>query len=170
MEQASVTPRPLALDAIVCRSRWNDTFFFSAPQLKRDPLGSSERMNGIITVFVITLRFAWPALCLLLALTSLGLLAAAGRPFPPMRAFLYLFVPFLVIGVWAGANWANVSAWRSIVLDVLGVLSLVFAVVMPWAFRKVPRWWVLIPASIIGFLLSLAAWFVGGMAISNSWL
>ena len=132
-------------------------------------------MNGIITVFVITLRFAWPALVLLLALTSLGLLAVAGRPFPPMRAYLFLFVPILVLGVWGGANWAaeqggTGGAWRSIVLDALGVLSLVFAVAIPWVFRKTPRWWLLIPASVIGFVLSLAVWFVGGMAISNVWL
>ena len=132
-------------------------------------------MNGIITVFVITLRFAWPAFLLLIAATAFGIFGEIGRPFPPLRAFLYLFIPFLVIGVWGGANWAaeehlRAVGWRQNVLYAMALLSLAFAVAVPWVYRKSPRWWLLIPASLVGFSLSLAVAFVGSMAISNDWL
>jgi hypothetical protein len=41
-------------------------------------------MNGIITVFVITLQFAWPTFVLLVAASGFGIFREIGRPFPPL--------------------------------------------------------------------------------------
>jgi hypothetical protein len=132
-------------------------------------------LNGVITVLVITLRFAWPALIVLAVLASLGFLGAAGHRFPPLRSFAALFVPFLLLCIWGGSNWAaeelaDSARWRSTVLTVLACLSLVLLVAIPVIFRRAPRWWLLIPASLASLVLTLGAWFVGSMAISNTWL
>jgi hypothetical protein len=63
-------------------------------------------LNGGITALVITLRFAWPALIVLGAMSVFGVAAALGLRFPPLRAFVALFVPSLILGVWGGINWA----------------------------------------------------------------
>ena len=132
-------------------------------------------LNGVITVGVITLRFAWPALIVLAVLTSLGFLRIAGHRFPPLRSFAALFLPFLVLCIWGGSNWAaeelaDAARWRSTVLTVLGFASLLFLISIPVIFRRTPRWWLLIPASLASLVLTLGAWFVGSMAISNTWI
>jgi hypothetical protein len=132
-------------------------------------------ISGAITSLVITLRFAWPALVLLGAISSLGFLSLAGHPFPPLRSFAVLFLPLLILCAWGGGNWAAEegavpSHWRSNVLDAIGLLSVGLAIAVPWLHRKSPRWWVLIPASLASLALTLGAWFVGSMAIANVWL
>ena len=132
-------------------------------------------LNGPITVVVITLRFAWPALVILGALSAFGIAAAAGLPFPPIRAFALLFVPPLVIALWGGLNWAaeeggSVAHWHSTILGILVLLSLGSAVAIPWQYRRTPRWGLLIPAALASLALDLATGFVSSMAISNTWL
>ncbi len=130
---------------------------------------------GAITALVITLRFAWPALLVLAALSVFGVATALGRPFPPLRAFVALLVPFLVLGVWGGINWAaeqqaGVVHWRSSILDTFGFASVALMFLTPWLYRRQPRWWLLIPSALAGLILTLGAWLVGSMAISNVWL
>jgi hypothetical protein len=132
-------------------------------------------LNGAITTLVITLRFAWPALLVLGVLSVFGVAAALGLRFPPLRAFVVLFVPFLVLGVWGGVNWAaeqqaGVVHWRSRVLDAFGFASVALIFLTPWLYRRQPRWWLLIPSALAGLILTLGAWLVGSMAISNVWL
>jgi len=132
-------------------------------------------LNGSITVLVITLRFAWPALAILGALAAFGVAGAARLPFPPLRAFAPLFLPPLVIALWAGINWAaeesgRVVPWRSTILGILVLLSLALATLTPWMYRLTPRWWLLIPAALGSFALALATGFVASMAISGTWL
>jgi len=132
-------------------------------------------MSGAITVLAITLRSVWPAQWALAGLSVFGLLSLTGRRFPPLRSFLLLFVPLIVLSTWGGANWAaeglrDSTHWRGDVQNVLGIASALFTIYVPWRYRNVPRSWILGPAALTGLVLTAGAWFVGGMAIADSWL
>ena len=132
-------------------------------------------MSGTLGVLIITLRAVWPAFVVLVVLSGFGILARVGHRFPPLRSFLLLYVPFLLLGIWGGLNWGaqagpHPSEWRGRVLDAMGVVSALAVLGTPWAFRRSPRWWILIPACLAGLVMAAGAWFVGGMAIWDSWL
>jgi hypothetical protein len=138
-------------------------------------LNTSPVLNAGITALVITLRFVWPALIVLGALSVFGVAAALGLRFPPLRAFVALIAPSLILVVWGGINWAaeqqsGVGHWRSRVLDALGFASVALMFGVPWLYRREPRWWLLIPSALAGIALILGAWVVSSMAISNVWL
>ena len=125
-------------------------------------------MSETFTVAFVALEIAWPALLVLIFLSSLGF-SRAGR-FPPLRSFMFLYLPFLILCLWGGLNWATLQDWRTTVLDILAVFSALLIVGIPWWFRRSPRWWVLLPASLASLVLAAGAWFTAGMAIWDSWL
>lgn len=140
-----------------------------------------EQLYAIATVWVITWRFAWP---IILVLGLFALLSAASsfspawrQQFPPPWLVpAMLFVP-LVSTVWAGAFWAaeqalpaSVNHWRSIAHNALAILAIVVALGLAFWFRKARRAWLTSIFAVFVILFSVAAWFVGTMAISNTWL
>jgi hypothetical protein len=132
-------------------------------------------LNGAITVLVIATRNAFPVLIVLGVFSLFGVAGSMGRRFPPLWPFASLFIPYVIICVWGGANWAaeqdyRTSHWRSVTLLILCGVSLAYVVWIPIRFRRTLRWWLLIPAGVLSLALSLWATFVGGMAIANSWL
>ena len=74
---------------------------------------------------------------------------------------------------WAGLEptpdgFERLSRWLIYVSDALAVLNVVLVVYM-WQ-RHEPIIPFAVPAAFASFVLTLVAWFVGRMAISNSWL
>jgi hypothetical protein len=65
---------------------------------------------------------------------------------------------------------SGVVHWRSRVLDAFGFASIALMFGIPWLYRREPRWWLLIPGALAGLVLTVGAWLVGSMAISNVWL
>jgi len=132
-------------------------------------------MDNAITVLVITLRTAWPAAWVLAAFCLFGVFSLKGGPFPPLSAFLLLFLPLLALSAWGGINWAaeggrNTSHWRGTAHNILAILSILFTFLVPWLYRRSPRLWILGPAVLASIVLTAGAWFVGAMAITDSWL
>lgn len=140
-----------------------------------------EQLHAIATVWIITWRFAWP---IILVLGFFAFLAAASsaslswrQQLPPSWLFpAMLFVPLVTI-VWAGTFWAaeqslppSASHWRSISHNTLAVLAIVVALGLSFRFRKARRAWLIFICALVAVLFTLAAWFVGSMAISNVWL
>jgi hypothetical protein len=137
-------------------------------------------VQGVFTVWVITFQVAWAAVAIggvLLALAILASVPGWSERLPPTRAFVLILLSPLAVVVWGGANWATEERlaheaihWRSDVLLGLAIAVLGIAIVTPIRFRRSPRWWVLIPCSLIAVIYTAAALFVGGMAIVNDWL
>jgi peptidoglycan/LPS O-acetylase OafA/YrhL len=132
-------------------------------------------VGGILTVWVITWRVAWPLILVALIL-PLAVWAAGRRgiSLPPARAFLALFVVPVLLVAWSGANWGaeagGASQWRSNVLLGLALCGLVILIATPIYYRQKPRTWVLVAAALISLIFLLSATFVGSMAIPNTWL
>lgn len=117
-------------------------------------------MSGVLTVWFITWRTAWPLILLALILPlTVWAMARRGVALPPARAFLALFVVPVLLMVWSGAFWGaearGESHWRS---DVL------------LAMARRPRAWTLAVAAVVSLFFLLSAAFVGSMAISDTWL
>jgi hypothetical protein len=132
-------------------------------------------MKEMVGILIATLSGAWPATAVLATSSSLGFLGSAGFRFPPLRSFLVLFLPVVLLSAWGGGNWAaqggpHPTEWRGRVLDAIAILSVLTIIWTLWHFRRSPRWWVLLPAAMSSLVLAAAAWFIGGMAIWNSWL
>ena len=134
-------------------------------------------MDGIITTWVITWRIA----AALVVAAGLILLAPIGGLVPKVREwfppFWMVAVPLaapLSIIVWSGANWARESgqgtSYATTVHTGLFVGCLVLCVVWPFLMRRARGIGWILGAAVVGFLYSWAAWFVGGMAITNVWL
>lgn len=140
-----------------------------------------EILYAIATVWVITWRFVWP---IVIVLGVFGLLAAGAAVLPAWRSqlpppwpFLAMFIVPLVSIVWAGAFWAAEQSlppsayhWRSISHNIISVLGVVTALGLAFWFRKAQRAWLIFICAVFVVLFTLAAWFVGAMAISNVWL
>lgn len=130
-------------------------------------------MNGAITVWVIIWRFAWP-----LVVAGAAIAAAAGlshfRPLaaslPPIRAVAGPLLSPVLLVLWAGFNWDHRAGPAPTILTVVFVACLIVALVWPFMFRAAAGVGWVVAAGIVGFLYSCAAWFVGQMAISNTWL
>ena len=140
-----------------------------------------EQLYAIATVWVITWRFAWPIILVLglfVFLSAASSFSPAWRrqlP-PPWLAPAMFFVPLVSI-VWAGAFWAaeqslpsSASHWRSISHNSLAILAIAIAAGLSFWFRKARRAWLTFICAICVVLFSVVAWFVGAMAISNTWL
>lgn len=133
-------------------------------------------MNGLITVWVITWRTAWPVmLCAVLA-PPLALILRRHVALAPGKAFfLPLLGPLLIIAR-SGLFWAAEARtirgvhWASDVLIALVLLGLALAVGVALRFRRTPHYWTVVVIAAANAIFVLAAGFVGGMAISNSWL
>lgn len=140
-----------------------------------------EQLYAIATVWVITWRFVWP---IIIILGLFGLLALGGAILPVLRQQLpspWLFPAMFVVPltglVWAGTFWAgeqslppSATHWRSFLHNTLSVLGIVVALGLAIRFRHVRRSWLIFICSAVVMLFTVAAWFVGAMAISNSWL
>ena len=140
-----------------------------------------EQLYAIATVWVITWRVVWPVI---IVLGVFGLLAASAAALPSWRQqlpqpwlFLAMFIVPLVSIVWAGTFWAAEQSlppsgnhWRSISHNTLSVLGIVIALGLAFWFRQVRRAWLIFVCAVFVVLFTLAAWFVGAMAISNVWL
>jgi len=133
-------------------------------------------MNGILTVWVITWRIAWPLVLAGIGLLLISLLAYAPRfapRLPPLRAVSApLLAPLLLIA-WSGAHWATAQGRVKAVSSAhnwLLALCLLVAIVWPVVFRRVRGVGFVLAAGAVGFLYSIAAWFIGSMAISDVWL
>lgn len=140
-----------------------------------------ENLYAIATVWVITWRFVWP---IVIVLGVFGLLAAGTAALPAWRSQLpppWLFLAMLIAPlasiVWSGAFWAaeqslppSANHWRSITHNTISVLGVVTALGLAFWFRKVHRAWLIFVCAVFVILFTLAAWFVGAMAISNVWL
>lgn len=133
-------------------------------------------MNGILTVWVITWRMAWPLVLAAAGLLIISLLSYAPRfasHVPPVRAVSVPLVAPLLLIVWSGGHWATPReriASVSSAYSALSVLCLLVAIAWPILFRRARGVGFVVAAGVVGFLYSLAAWFIGGMAISNVWL
>ena len=133
-------------------------------------------MNGILTVWVITWRIAWPLVLVGAGLLIISLLSYAPRfapRVPPLRAVSAPLLAPLFLIVWSGAHWATAREGLDLVSSAhsaLFVLCLLVAIVWPVLFRRARGPGFVVAAGVVGFLYSLAAWFIGGMAISNVWL
>jgi len=137
-------------------------------------------VQGVVTVWIMTFRSAWPVVAsggILLALAILTWAPGWSDRLPPARAFFLILLSPLAVVVWGGANWAAEESlateaihWRSGVLVGLVIVVLAIAIATPIRFRRSPRWWVLIPCSLTAVVYTAAAAFVGGMAIVNDWL
>jgi len=76
----------------------NDTFFFSAPQLKRDPLGG--RSVSVRTVFRIALLATYLAAALLASgVTAAGLLTPPGSTLHSLGSLAFLLAPVLAVAI-----------------------------------------------------------------------
>lgn len=140
-----------------------------------------EELYAIAAVWVITWRAAWP---IVLLLGLFGLLTAASIAFPAFRRQLppYWIFPAMVIMplvsiVWAGAFWAaeqslppSANHWQSITHDTISMLGMVNALGLAFWYRKARHAWLIFICSVLAVLFTLAAWFIGAMAISNIWL
>lgn len=132
-------------------------------------------MSGAITVWVITWRFAW-----ILVLTAAGLLVAAGlsrvpalaRRLPPVRAVAAPLLTPITLVLWAGMHWATKPPRNGVstVHNILLAISLSVAMIWPFLFRKASGVGFIVAAGVVGFLFSVAVWFVGTMAITDAWL
>ena len=140
-----------------------------------------EHLYAIAAVWVITWRFVWPIVIVLgvFALLAVGaaVLPAGRRQLPPSWLFISMLIVPLASIVWAGAFWAaeqslppSANHWRSMLHNTLSVLGMVVALGLAIRFRHVRRSWLVFVCAFVVILFSLAAWFVGAMAISNSWL
>lgn len=131
--------------------------------------------NGALTVLVIANRSVWPVSLALAALSMCGVARLKKRRFPPLTAFLFLFLPDIILCLWGGANWeaehrSSSDHWRTTVLNVLGIASVVFIVSVPVFYRREPRWWLLIIGGLFGLGLAFSGWLCGAMAITGNWL
>lgn len=140
-----------------------------------------EQLYAIATVWVITWRFAWP---IILVLGFFAFLAVASNfstawreQLPPPWLVPAMFLMPMVSIVWAGAFWAaeqslppSANHWRSITHNSLAILAMVLAPGLSFFFRKVRRAWLAFICAVFVVLFSAVAWFVGAMAISNTWL
>jgi len=93
----------------------------------------------------------------------------------PVSAFLLPVLGPLLIVVWSGTFWAAEARatgghWASNVLDALVLASLVVIIGVGVRYRRAPRYWTVIVVGVANFVFVLAAGFVGGMAISDTWL
>ena len=137
-------------------------------------------MEGVLGVWLITFRAAWPAVAIgavFLAVAMLALAAPWTRDLPPARAFLTILFSPLAVVLWSGVNWAreeNLAAgtmpWRSDILLALALCAVIVAIAVPIRYRRSPRWRLLIPCSLTAIVYTAAAAFVGGMAIVNGWI
>lgn len=132
-------------------------------------------MSGVLTVWFITWRTAWPLILLALILPlTVWAMARRGVALPPARAFLALFVVPVLLMVWSGAFWGaearGESHWRSDVLLAMALCGLVILVATPIRYRRRPRAWTLAVAAVVSLFFLLSAAFVGSMAISDTWL
>ena len=140
-----------------------------------------EQLHAIATVWVIIWRFAWP---IILVLGLFAFISAASSFSPAWRQQLppswlvpaMFFLPLLSI-VWAGTFWAAEQAippsakhWRSIGHNALAILAIVVALGLSFWSRKARRAWLTFICAVFVILFSVVAWFVGAMAISNTWL
>jgi hypothetical protein len=140
-----------------------------------------EQLYAIATVWVITWRFAWP---IILVLGFFAFLAAASGSSPAWRQQLpppwlvpaMFFMPLVSI-VWAGAFWAaeqsfppSANHWRSISHNSFVILAIVVALGLSFWSRKFRRAWLTFICAVFVVLFSVVVWFVGAMAISNTWL
>lgn len=140
-----------------------------------------ENFYAIATVWVITWRFVWP---IVIALGVFGLLAVGAAALPAWRSRLpppWLFPAMLIVPlvsiVWAGVFWAaeqslppSANHWRSITHNTISVLGIVTTLGLAFWFRKVRHAWLIFVCAVFVILFTLAAWFIGAMAISNAWL
>src|SRR5690242_7788965 len=109
---------------------------------------------GIVGVWLITWRTAWPAISVAAFFAAVAAVAAVpgwSQRLPPPRAFLSMyFAPALMVA-WSGLNWAaeerlprGEMPWRSAVHVALAVAAVIVAVGAVIRFRRAPRWWLLI--------------------------
>ena len=133
-----------------------------------------DALERVITVWVITWRISWP-----LVITGAGLLLAATLPripriadyLPPLRAVAVPLLAPLVLIAWSGVHWSTKEPdLPSTIHSALFVLCLLIAIAWPFLFRNSRGVELIVASGIVGFLYSVAAWFIGTMAISDSWL
>jgi hypothetical protein len=133
-------------------------------------------MDGIITVWVITWRIAWPAMLATVLLPVVALLVRHRFALAPVGAFAIPILGPVLIVVWSGSFWATEERattrphWASSILLALVLLSLGLVIAVAMRHRKAPHYWTVILTAVANLVFVLAAGFIGSMAISNTWL
>ena len=136
-----------------------------------------EQLHGIATVWVITWRFIWPVVVMIGFLAVASALPLMRQQLPSPRLFWsMLIVPLLGI-VWAGAFRAaeqslphDVNHWYSSVHNAMAFVAMFTAVGISVYFRRTRRSWLLFLYALFVIVFTLSAWFVGTMAISDTWV
>jgi hypothetical protein len=133
-------------------------------------------MDAIITVWVITWRVVWPAMLAAVLLPLVAFLARRRINLAPVTAFALPVLGPVLIVVWSGLFWAAEERsaaghhWASNILLALTLLSLALIIAVAVRHRRAPRYWTVVLTAVANLVFVLAAAFVGGMAISNTWL
>jgi hypothetical protein len=134
-------------------------------------------MSGVLAVWVITWRTVWPAMLVALGLPLVIVVARRRAAFAPSRAFWIPLLPPIAVIVWSGIFWAGESraaagmvSWMSNGLAAITIVGIGVLLFSAFVYRRSPRPWTVVLAVAANLAFLIVAWFIGVMAISNTWL
>jgi len=132
-------------------------------------------VSHILLVWLITWRSAWPLVLIALLLPlAVWVGRRKGHSLPPVRAFLAQIVVPLLLVIWCGAFYraepGDVMSWRTWGMLAMALSGLIILIATPVYYRRGPRTWTLVAASLVNLVFLLLVMFVGSMALVDDWL